>query len=150
MESSSTPQTETDRSLGELTRDLSEQTAVLVRKELALATAELKEKGKHAGTGVGLFGGSAAIGFYALGALIATAILALSELVDGWLAALIVSVVLLAIAAAAALVGKRELDQGVPPKPEIAPHEVSVDVETVKESARRGFDREQEVSRSGG
>jgi hypothetical protein len=138
MESSSP-----DRSLSELTRDLSEQTAVLVRKELALATAELKEKGRHAGTGVGLFGGSAAIGFYALGGLIATAILALAEVVDGWLAALIVTVVLFAAAGIAAVLGKKEIEQGVPPKPEQAPHEVAVDVETVKESARRGFDREE-------
>jgi len=136
---SSTP----DRSLGDLTRDVSEQTAVLVRKELALATAELKEKGKHAGTGVGLFGGSAALGFYAIGALIATAILGLAELVDGWLAALIVTVLLFAIAAVAALLGKKEIEQGVPPKPEQAQHEVAVDVETVKESTRRGFDRGQ-------
>ena len=139
----------TDRSLGDLTRDLSEQTAVLVRKELALATAELKEKGKHAGTGVGLFGGSAALGFYAIGALIATAILGLAELVDGWLAALIVTVLLFAIAAVAALLGKKEIEQGVPPKPEQAPHEVAVDVETVKESARRGFDREGSTARGG-
>ena len=138
MESSSQ-----ERSLSELTRDLSEQTAVLVRKELALATAELKEKGKHAGTGVGLFGGSAALGFYAVGALIATAILGLAELVDAWLAALIVTVVLFAIAAIAALLGKKEIEQGVPPKPEQAQHEVAVDVETVKESTRRGFDRGQ-------
>ncbi len=150
MESSSPPRSDVDRSLGDLTRDLSEQTAVLVRKELALATAELKEKGKHAGTGVGLFGGSAALGFYAVGALIATAILGLAEVVDGWLAALIVTVALIAIAGIAALLGKREIEQGVPPKPEQAPHEVAVDVETVKESARRGFHREQEGSTNGG
>jgi len=139
-----------DRSLGDLTRDVSEQTAVLVRKELALATAELKEKGKHAGTGVGLFGGSAALGFYAIGALIATAILGLAEVVDGWLAALIVTVVLFAIAGVAALLGKKEIEQGVPPKPEQAQHEVAVDVETVKESTRRGFDRGQGGATHGG
>ena len=139
-----------DRSLGDLTRDVSEQTAVLVRKELALATAELKEKGKHAGTGVGLFGGSAALGFYAIGALIATAILGLAEFVDAWLAALIVTVLLLAIAAIAALLGKKEIEQGVPPKPEQTSHEVAVDVETVKESARRGFDRSEGAAGHGG
>lgn len=128
-----------DRSLGDLTRDLSEQTALLVRKELALATAEIREKGKHAGVGAGLFGGSAAFGFYALGALIAAAILGLSEALDGWLAALIVAVALAAIAGVAALAGKRELEEGLPPAPEQAQHEVATDVETVKESARRGF-----------
>ena len=149
MESTSTPGAGDQRSLADLTRDFSEQTAVLVRKELALATAELKEKGRHAGTGVGLFGGSAAIGFYAVGALIATAILGLSELVDAWLAALIVTVLLLAVAGIAAVLGKKEIEQGVPPKPEQAPHEVAVDVETVKESARRGFDREGSTAHGG-
>jgi uncharacterized membrane protein YqjE len=129
------------RSVGDLTRDLSEQTSVLVRKELALASAEMKEKATHAGTGAGLFGGAALFALFAFGTLIATAILALSEVVDAWLAALIVTVVLLAIAGIAALLGRREVDEGTPLKPEKATHEVAVDTETVKEAARRGFDR---------
>ena len=132
------PMAETsDRPIGELTRDVSEQTAVLVRKEIALATAELKEKGRHAGVGVGLFGGAGVIGFYAGAALIATAILGLSEVVDGWLAALIVSVLLVVTAAGVALVGKHEVSQATPPAPEQARESVAIDVETVKEAARR-------------
>jgi hypothetical protein len=134
---------EAERSVGDLTRDLSEQTAVLVRKELALATAEMKEKATHAGVGAGLFGGAAIISLLAGGALVATAILGLAELVDAWLAALIVTVLLFAIAGIAALIGKREVSSATPPKPEIAEHEVSVDRETVKEAAKRGFDREE-------
>jgi uncharacterized membrane protein YqjE len=130
------------RSVGDLTRDLSEQTAVLVRKELALASAEMKEKAAHTGVGAGLFGGAALISLFGLATLIATAILALSEVLAPWLAALIVTVVLFAIGAIAALVGKREVDEGTPLKPEKASHEVNVDTETVKEAARRGFDRE--------
>ncbi len=133
---------ESSRSFAELSQDLPEQTATLVRKELALATAEIKQKGKHVGVGAGLFGGAGIIGFYAVGALIATAILALSEFVDSWLAGLIITVVLLATAAAAALIGKREVAHGTPPKPERAMHETSVDVETVREAARRGTSRE--------
>lgn len=125
------------RSVGELTRDLSEQTATLVRKELALATTELKEKGQHAGVGIGLFGGAGAISFYALGALVAAAILGLAELVDGWLAALIVAVAMFALAGIAALVGKREVEQATPPTPEEAKRSVKVDIETAKEAARR-------------
>lgn len=140
---------EAERSVGDLTRDLSEQTALLVRKELALATAEMKEKATHAGVGAGLFGGAALISLLAAGALVATAILGLAELVEPWLAALIVTVALFAAAAIAALVGKREVESATPPKPEIASHEIAVDAETVKEAARRGFDRE-EASRDGG
>lgn len=134
---------ESERSVAELTRDLSEQTAVLVRKELALATAEMKEKATHAGVGAGLFGGAAIVSLLAAGALVATAILGLAELVAPWLAALIVTVILFAVAGIAALVGKREVAEATPPKPQIAAHEVSVDRETVKEAAKRGFDRQE-------
>lgn len=132
---------EDQRSLGEITQDLSEQTATLVRKELALATAELKEKGKHAGIGIGLFGGAGLFALLGLGALVATAILALAELLAPPLAALVVTAVLFAIAGAAALIGKGEVEEASPPLPEQAKHGVAVDVETVKEASRRGTER---------
>lgn len=140
---------DSERSVGDLTRDLSEQTAVLVRKELALASAEMKEKATHAGVGAGLFGGAAVISLLAGGALVATAILGLAEFVDAWLAALIVTVVLFAVAGIAALIGKREVATATPPKPELASHELAVDRETVKEAAKRGFDREGAAAHGG-
>jgi putative superfamily III holin-X len=124
-------------SIGELVQRLTEQTSVLVRQEVGLAQAELKEKGKRAGIGAGLFGGAGALGFYTLGALIATAILALSEAVDGWLAGLIVTVVLGAAAAVAALVGRQQVQKATPPVPEHARDSVQEDIRTVKESATR-------------
>jgi uncharacterized membrane protein YqjE len=45
-----------DRSVGELVQQLSQQTATLVRKEMRLAQVELQEKGKRAGTSTGMFG----------------------------------------------------------------------------------------------
>lgn len=125
------------RSVADLTRDLSTQTSELVRREVALAIAEIKEKGTHAGVGVGLFGGAGVVGFYAVGALVATAILGLAEIVDGWLAALIVSVVLIALAAGSALAGKREVSRATPPVPEQAKASVQADVEAVKQGVSR-------------
>lgn len=127
---------QTNRSIQDLTQDLSEQTATLLRKELALAVAELKESGKHAGIGAGLFGGAGLFALLGLGALVATAILALAELIAAPLAALIVTVVLFVIAGGSALVGKKEVDQVDPPSQ--AKREAQVSAETVKESARRG------------
>ena len=121
----------------ELVRELAEQTSTLVRQELALAQVELKEKGKRAGVGGGLFGTAGLLALYGLGVLIATAILALATAVDAWLAALIVAVVLFAAAGVAALIGKKELQQAGPPKPEQAIASVQADVQTVKEHARR-------------
>jgi uncharacterized membrane protein YqjE len=127
----------TEPSTKELVRELAEQTSTLVRQELALAQVELKEKGKRAGIGGGLFGTAGVLALYGVGALIACAILALATAVDGWLAALIVAVVLFAAAGVAALVGKKEIQQAIPAKPEQALESVQADVEAVKEHARR-------------
>ena len=104
-----------DRSRGELVKQLSEQVSVLVRDELKLAQLEMTRKGKQAGLGVGLFGGSGLVALYAVGCLIACAIIAISGVVAAWLAALIVGAALLAIAGAAALIGKGRLQKATPP-----------------------------------
>src|SRR4051812_25040278 len=82
-----------DRPVGDLMKDLSEQTSTLVHKEVELAKAELAEKGKKAGAGAGMFGGAGLFGFFAFAGLTATLILALATVVDPWIAALIVTVV---------------------------------------------------------
>ena len=126
-----------DRPVGELVHEVTELIPKLIKQEMNLAKAELGEKGKKAGIGAGLFGGSGAIAFYGLGALITAAILGLAEAVPGWLSALIVAVVLFVIAGVLALVGKKEVSQATPPVPEHAISGVKEDVETVKESVHR-------------
>jgi uncharacterized membrane protein YqjE len=128
----------TDQSLNELVQRLSNQTATLVRKEIRLGQLELQEKGKRAGIGAGMFGGSGLTALYGLGALIAAAILALSTAVAPWLAALIVAVVLFAAAGVLALTGKKRVQQATPPAPEAAIESVQTDIEEVKERAGRG------------
>ena len=126
-----------DRPLGDLVQELSQETATLVRQEMRLARAELQEKGKHAGVGAGMFGGAGLVALYGVGALIAAAIVGLGTLLEPWLAALIVGVVLLAVAGVVALMGKKQVEQATPPKPEQAMDSVQQDIDTVKESARR-------------
>src|SRR4051795_7809541 len=87
-----------ERPASDLLKQLSDQTTTLVRQEIELAKLELREKGKKAGQGAGMFGGATVVGLYAVGALTATIILALSTAIAGWLAALIVTVVYAAIA----------------------------------------------------
>ena len=55
--------------MAELLKQLSEQTTRLVHQELELAKAELTQKGRQAGAGVGLFGATGAIGLLAAAAL---------------------------------------------------------------------------------
>ena len=100
------PDSTDDASASDLVKPLSEQTSRLVQQEMELAKAELSEKGKQAGIGAGLFGGAGVFGLYALGALTATIIAALSLAMDTWLAALIVTVLWAAVAGVMALVGK--------------------------------------------
>ena len=129
-----------DRSLGELLKQLSEQTTRLVHQELELAKAELTQKGKEAGAGAGLFGGAGALGLAALGALTACFILALNAVMPAWLAALIVAVVYGAIAAFLALRGRDKVKQATPLVPEQTIETVKEDVQWAKtraKSARR-------------
>lgn len=125
-----------DQSTSELVQRASEQITTLVRDELALAKAELAEKGKHAGVGIGLFGGGGVLALYGVGALIATGIIALNLVLDLWLAALIVTVVLFVAAGILALLGKKQVSQAVPPEPKQAIESVKADVDEVKHAVR--------------
>jgi uncharacterized membrane protein YqjE len=126
-----------DRSTGELVKQLSEQVSVLIRDELKLAQVEMTRKGKQAGVGVGLLGGSGLVALYGVGCLIACAIIAISGVVAAWLAALIVAAALLAAAGVAALIAKDRLQKATPPVPEQAVGSVKTDVEEIRERARR-------------
>ena len=80
-----------DASIGELVARITEETSTLVRDELRLAQLEMTRKGKYAGIGAGLLGGGALFAVYAVGTLVAAAVLGLALVVPGWAAALIVS-----------------------------------------------------------
>lgn len=125
-------------SVGELVKQLSETTSRLARQEVELAKAELAVKGKRAGIGAGMFGGAGAVSFYALGALVAAAILGLATAVAAWLAALIVTAVLAAIAGVLALQGKSKVAAATPPIPEQASESVKEDVQWAKTKAQTG------------
>ncbi|HET8787608.1 MAG TPA: phage holin family protein [Actinomycetes bacterium] len=125
-----------DRSLGELLKQLSEQTTRLVHQELELAKAELTEKGKQAGQGAGLFGGAGAIGLAALGALTACFILALDIIMPAWLAALIVAVVYGIVAFVLVKQGQARMKRAAPPLPEQTIETVKEDVEWAKTQMR--------------
>ena len=131
------PPASQERSTGDLVKSLSEQVSVLIRDELKLAQLEMTRKGKQAGMGIGMLGGSGVIALYGVGCLLACAIIALSGVVAAWLAALIVGAALLAAAAAAALAGRGRLHKATPPVPEQTVDSIKTDVEEIRERARR-------------
>ena len=121
-----------DETLGALVHQLSEQIPELVRSEMRLAQAELTEKGKRAGLGLGMFSAAGLLAFFGAATVIATAIIALGLVMPLWAAGLIVAGVLLVAALGAALGGRKELEQATPPKPERAIRGVKADVATAK------------------
>ena len=126
------PRTTDDQTLGALVHQLTQQVPELIRSEIRLAQAEVAEKGKRAGVGIGMFSVAGLLAFFALATLVTTAILALALVVDAWLAALVVALVLLAAAAVAGLLGKNKVASAGPPKPERALEGVKEDIATVK------------------
>jgi uncharacterized membrane protein YqjE len=117
-----------EQSTGDLLKQLSQETATLVRQEIELARAELTEKGKQAGKGAGMMGGAGVSGTMALLALTLTVIFVLDTFMRGWLAALLVTLVWGAVAATLALLGRNRIKEATPPAPQT--------VETVKEDVR--------------
>ena len=126
-----------ERSVGELVQQVSQQTATLVRQEMRLAQVELQEKGKRAGIGAGMFGGAGLVALYGVGAVVAAVIMLVATAIEPWVSALVVGVVLLATAGILALLGRRQVEQATPPKPERAMESMQHDVEHVRERVRR-------------
>ncbi|GGM40897.1 hypothetical protein GCM10011608_27040 [Micromonospora sonchi] len=123
-------------STAELVQRAAEQVSRLVRDELALARAELTEKGRRAGIGVGLLAGGGALAFFGLGALITAAILLLALVLPAWAAALIVAAALFLVAGVLALIGKRQVGQAIPPVPQATVHSLRADVDVLSAAVR--------------
>jgi Flp pilus assembly protein TadB len=134
---STQPAVAQEASAGELVKQLSEQVSRLIRDELKLAEYEMTSKAKRIGRGAGMFGGSGLIALYAIGCLLAAAIIGLATVLPAWAAALIVGGALLVIAGLAALMGKSQVTKAVPPVPEQTVQSVKADVEEIKERAHR-------------
>jgi hypothetical protein len=125
-----------ERSIAELFSKLSNETSTLIRQEMALARAELTEKGKEAGKGAGLFGGAGAVGLLGAGALTAGIILLLDLAIAAWLAAIIVGLIYVAVAAVLGLKGRDRIQAATPPVPEQTVDTVKEDVEWAKTRAQ--------------
>ena len=123
--------------VGELARQLPEQISRLVREELRLAQLEMTQKGKRAGIGAGMLGGGGVIALYGVAAVVAAAILALTLVLPAWASALIVGGALLLVSAALAALGRKRVQQAMPPVPQQTQTSVEADVEEIKERVQR-------------
>lgn len=106
-----------ERSTAELVQQAGEQVSRLVRAEIALAKAELAERGRQAGMGAGLVGGGGLLALYGIGALVLAGIAGLATVLPDWLAALLVGLALLLVAGGLALAARSRFRRAVPPPP---------------------------------
>lgn len=99
-------------SLGSMISKVSSDLSSLMREEVALAKAELKESAKHAGKGAGLFGGAGVAGHFVLLFLSIALWAAIGGTAVGYAwSALIVAVLWAIVAAVFGLLGKKSVDQ---------------------------------------
>ncbi len=86
--------TREEASLGDLFSQLSEQASALIRQEIQLAQTEMTRKATKAGRNAAFIALGAVIALGAYLSLVAALILVLAQVMEAWLAALIVAVVL--------------------------------------------------------
>ena len=87
----------TERSLGELFGELSQEALTLIHQEIQLAKAEISQKMSQAGRDITFLAIGGFVTYAGFLALIAAAILGLSVLMPGWLAALIIGLIIASI-----------------------------------------------------
>ncbi len=126
-----------ERPLSELVSDVTSQLQALMRKEVELARAEIKEELSKAAKGAAAFAVAGVVGFLAAIALVFAAAWGLSEIVPEGVAFLIVGVLLLAVAGILFTQGRKKIAE-VSPVPELTVETVKEDVQTAKDSLQRG------------
>lgn len=117
-----------EQSLGTLFSELATETSLLVRQEVALAKTEITQKATVMGKNVGFLAVGGLVGYTALLAFTAAAIIGLANFVPAWAAALIVGAVIAIVAAVLVLSALSALK-----KTNLTPTET---VESIKEDAQ--------------
>lgn len=125
------------RGLFALIGDVPRLVTDLVKGEIELAKLELIAKLKKVGIGAGMIAVAAIILLLFVTMLLTAAVLGLAEIMPGWLAALLVALVLLIVAAIIGFLGYKSVQKGVPPVPERAMRSLQRDVNVLKGEGRR-------------
>ncbi len=102
---------DTDRSTGQLLGDVTRSMTTLLRQEVALAKAEVKDSGTRAGKGIGLFAGAGIAAILLLVFLSVSAWWGLGNHIGYQWSALIVAAAWAVVAVVLVLVGRSELQR---------------------------------------
>ena len=123
--------------LAEPLKQLAGDITVLIRDELAVARQEMIDKAKSAGLGAGMLSGSAIAGFFALASGSVLVGLLLGSVMPMWAAALVVTILWAAAAAALALAGRKKIGDAAPFVPEQAIADLKEDLGRVRRRRSR-------------
>src|SRR3954465_4308644 len=107
----------TAEKLQDLVHRLQDDSSTLVRKEIELAKAELREKASLLARAAALGGVAAVLAIFGVFALVLTLIFVLDVWMPLWLAALIVTLVFFLVAAVFGLLAAKAAKRGAPPVP---------------------------------
>jgi uncharacterized membrane protein YqjE len=137
-EASAAPAPPRKRSVFALIADIPTLVTDLVQREIELVKTEIVAKLKALGVGVGVIAAALLVLLAMLGVLLTAAIFALSLIMPGWLAALLVAAVLLIVAVILCLIGYRILKKGIPPYPSESIDSLRRDLRAIKGIGKRG------------
>jgi uncharacterized membrane protein YqjE len=125
----------TDRSMPEVLQDIVGNIQEIIRSEVRLAKAEMREQASKAAKASTLLGAGALAGIFSLALILATCTLALAMVVPAWLAALIVGIATGLLAAVLIAMGRTRLKE-VNATPKRTIHNVKENVQWAKEQTK--------------
>ncbi len=114
-----------------------QQAKRLVEHEIALLISETLGKIKKIGLGAGIIGGAVLLLFLVVATVLTSIVLALSLLMPGWLAALIVAVPLAVVVVLLGVRGYKGIKSALPLVPELALSSARADVTAVRGKLKR-------------
>jgi hypothetical protein len=123
---------QTNGGLGGVAKSVAEHASAIARLEIELAALEVKKKVSALAVGIGLGVGAAILAFFGLAFVFATITAALATFLATWLALLIVTLGLFALAGLLGALALRKIKKGTPPVPEQAIHEAKLTAEALK------------------
>jgi len=124
-----------DASIAGLLQEIVGNVQGIIRSEVRLAKAEVKEDATSMGKAAGMLAAGAVLGIYALGILLLFLIYALEGPIPDWAAALIVGLVVAAVAGILVYVGLNRV-KSVNPAPDKTIDSVKEDIQWVKQQTR--------------
>lgn len=131
-----------ERSLGQIVKDLTADFSALFRSEVALLKLEFRDSVAKLGGGVALFAAAAFLAILGIGFLFVTIVLGLMAIgVPAWLSTLIVTLALFIAAGVLGLMGKKKFAQ-VNVVPTESVQQIKTDFESIKSDIARVRSRE--------